>query len=720
MAETGIPYFVAVPNIGSFGLFFNGYDVEPLGGHVPPYYRIEEVEGLDASALRTPTEERPQRDGLVTFPFLRGGRYPGLRGKIIPRSIAERRRMEDLLRAAAVELRNFGGVLKWRPSAAVIRWKEDLAITNGITDALRAVGTEGDGRAAEGTVGVWEATTNIALQSNVFDNAAWVKDVTLTVTPNSILDPGGVNVAADLATWTSGTTFLRQRITVTASTSYTVSFWVKRGSATDLKYSVFDVTNASDIVAPTSYYSQTSATVWKRIEVTFTTPAGCTSIDIFPLKNPGVTGTAYFAWAQLEAHGIATPYVATAGSSATRAAASVVGKTKAQDGGPGNPISDRAEGAIDYGPIDPAKGWFAISFRPSWPATADPIGGNGRVYLLSWRLDATHRISVFFDPADDKFKLEYQNGIATTVSSPAQTFAKGDLVTLVAEWGPILGIAVNQGPLTTTSYSNVFLDLSYATYQLGSSQGANQLNGEIHWVAFGLGTLTDHDVTVVYDSGNHDEFRLSDLMALEDPAPLKAFIGSLPMSEGALPSMLWQARTGAYDVVQVRRCSVQSYEQLQISSEDVHKLYRWGMIAAEPLIFSEIEYSGTDSGSPFSVPVANVLDEDLDYAGLSSLYPKVRVVAGAGGYSAVDIHLPNGTKVRLTGISGLGNGDWIDIDFRRETVLRFDGIDLSGKIDPANSSFSSIAPGSTTSITIDTITGTVSALTVFWRLVFAA
>lgn len=152
-------------------------------------------------------------------------------------------------------------------------------------------------RIPHSTKGLQSFATSLQLLpwSYAFDNASWVKS-NVTVTPNADSGPfsryaGGAE--AERIQSTANAHDVYQAVTVSASTAYNFFFWAKNNGGTRAKYRVYDATGAADIIANTSYLTSINGTSYSLITVPFTTPAGCTSVRVYPVSEV-VAGTDLF------------------------------------------------------------------------------------------------------------------------------------------------------------------------------------------------------------------------------------------------------------------------------------------------------------------------------------------------------------------------------------------------------------------------------------------
>lgn len=348
---------------------------------------------------------------------------------------------------------------------------------NEITDALRAVNTQGDGLSNDSSMGIWPAATNLNDNGNATTNTTGVTDHSSTTTR---VTSGVVKFGTTAFSVISGNAAANEGPSqlvngALAATQYTVSAWAWLVSGAATVQVALDDTVGGHQAGSAVVLTATP----QRITVTATTGIAGINIASYVETSVQQVGTWRIGGWQVETGARATPYIQTDGGDATRAAARVQLPVK--------------------GLFTSTQGWIAIRIRYGWGS----VPANATVF--SWADSANERIELVYI-TNQWVGLKRTGGVGGNAAAAVNTPAVGDLDTLVLAWtGGTLGLS--RAGLAFVSVANTSIPTTTATLMdLGqSTQAAGRFqSSDDFWFATGSGTLTNSDAAMINAFGSAD------------------------------------------------------------------------------------------------------------------------------------------------------------------------------------------------------------------------
>jgi hypothetical protein len=141
-----------------------------------------------------------------------------------------------------------------------------------------------------------DAASNLLTYSDSFTN--WTT-ASVTIASDNDVGPFGTTTADRMTVAGAlpvGTAVIYKTASVSASTTYTFSFYVKLGTLPEgeFKFAIYNATAGSFIAADIDPSETLSAASYKRVVYTFTTPVGCTSVRVYAFRGATTSGGTFY------------------------------------------------------------------------------------------------------------------------------------------------------------------------------------------------------------------------------------------------------------------------------------------------------------------------------------------------------------------------------------------------------------------------------------------
>ena len=266
-----------------------------------------------------------------------------------------------------------------------------------------------------------------------------------TLSANSVISPDGTQ-NADKVVFNNNALDLKRTVTVTASTTYTFSFYIKLESGTGLQGRFYDNSNSANITYY-DYSNQVIGTDWTRVTRQVTTPSGCTQMQVWLLASSTSLVTASFWGAQLEVGSFETSYIPTPSAAiVTRNAETCNGAgdastfndsegvLMAEISALANDLTNRTIALSDGTTSNTVRIQYLTVSNSIW-ATVTNIGAGGNQAILQYTSsDITTNSKVSIKYKENDFSL-WVDGFEVATDTSGVTFSANTLNTLQFDRG---------------------------------------------------------------------------------------------------------------------------------------------------------------------------------------------------------------------------------------------------------------------------------------------
>jgi len=579
-------------------------------------------------------------------------------------------------------------------------------LQNVIDDAMRSANVQGDGRAPEGSIGVWPAATNRAVNTNGEAGVitGWsTSGATLSVPNDGEKKFGTRSFLVETVGSTSGDGMLTTpsyRPAAAQGEHWVASAWVKGQPGASLRITILEYDAAGTLITAAATDAIFTATGdWQYVDVRRTLSSASVATVQMRVRTSGTQVTSFrVGGTMFERNTTATmppsPYIpndsTTAGTTATRAA----GRMRAQAS------LTRADGTLRPF-LTSRQGWLALRVRMGFAATDDPHAGSSpRMFEWQDTSGNVDGIRLRYDVSLDRFRLEMLENNTTSgladVLGPIETFARDTVKTIIVFWTATdAGISIDGAAPTrvspgsktkaSTPIEQTFMDIG------SSNSGTAQAASTFLWAIVGEGVLSTADMAALHALPNGSE-SLANLMH-----------GST-LSDGARPTAVYPMNDATYLIEQERQLTVRAFEPPQFRGS-FPKEFRVAMVAGTPPV-STVVYTRSTTAAPWQVQVTNEGDREM--------FPLVYFQGASGApITVVDVRNNNtGEFVRINQNSPSIGTSSAFVDMAAERVY---GSASLNNVDLAVSKFWSLAPGETTVVSLTSLSGTPTQLHVEFR-----